>query len=120
MTTRKDVYEAIDKEREHQIQKYGKDKQQSLPGFLVILKRELDEAMLGWTDNETGRDAPLAEVVQVAAVAVACLEKYGVEGSAIATDDTPVPQSQIVCTPRYGLLPPVWRKSSEHNEGEVG
>lgn len=78
---------AIFLELEHQRQKWGSDKQQSLPGFLLILESEMDEAKRGWTKNSEGRNSPLSEVVQVAAVALACLTRYGVSGSARATDD---------------------------------
>lgn len=83
------VFEAIAKERKNQDDKWGEDKPQSLPGFLLILESELNEAKLGWTKNLDGKSAPLNEIVQLAATAVACLEKYGTSGSAIATDDIP-------------------------------
>jgi hypothetical protein len=89
LISKREVYEAITKEREYQDTKFGKYKEQSLPGFLVVLKNELDEAFLGWAKNSTGRSSALHEILQVAATAVACLEKYGVEGSAIATNDIP-------------------------------
>lgn len=78
------------KEREKQDQQWGEQKPQSLPGFLVILRSELHEAEQGWVKNVQGRHAPLNEILQIAAVAVACLEKYGVEGTAIATNDVPL------------------------------
>lgn len=82
------VYQYIDFEREHQDKKYGVDKPQSLPGFLLVLQREVQEAIDGWMNGVyEGRDAPLHEVVQVAATAVACLEKYGTRGTALATND---------------------------------
>jgi hypothetical protein len=83
------VWQAIDDELEHQRQKWGENKPQSLPGFFVVLQKELDEAVTAWVSNkwDRERDSPLAELVQVAAVAVAALEKYGTTGSAIATDD---------------------------------
>lgn len=87
--SREHVYAAIDKERTHQDQKWGANKPQSLPGFFVILRKELQEAEDAWVKNVTGDHAPLNELVQVAATAVACLEKYGVTGSATATNDIP-------------------------------
>lgn len=85
-----EVMDAIKKEREKQDQQWGEQKPQSLPGFLVILRSELHEAEQGWVKNVQGRHAPLNEILQIAAVAVACLEKYGVEGTAIATNDVPL------------------------------
>lgn len=78
---------AIHQELEHQRQKWGNDKPQSLPGFLLILESELAEAKHGWIKNLKGRNSPLAEVVQIAAVALACLARYGTHGSAMATND---------------------------------
>src|SRR4051794_18602957 len=78
---------AIHRELEHQRQKWGKHKPQSLPGFLLILESELREAKHGWMKNLDGRHSPLAEVVQIAAVAVSCLTRYGTSGSAGATND---------------------------------
>lgn len=89
---REQVYAAIDGERIHQDAKWGAGKEQSLPGFLLIIRKELEEAEIGWMKNEHGRDSALCEIVQIAATCVACLEKYGVMGSAIATDDIPVPE----------------------------
>lgn len=84
------IYRAIDGERQHQIDKYGADKQQSIPGFLLIIENELNEAKLGWTKNLTGRHSVMHEILQIAATAVAAMEKYGTSGSAKATDDIPV------------------------------
>lgn len=84
-----EVFEAIAQERKHQEDKWGENKPQSLPGYLMILESELNEAKLGWIKNLDGKSAPLNEIVQLAAVAVACLERYGVTGSAIATNDIP-------------------------------
>lgn len=88
MTTKEQIYDAIEKERDHQHTKYGWDKQQSFAGFLLVLERELQEAKDGWMRGiQQGRDSPLYEIVQVAAVAQACLEKYGLEGCPISTYD---------------------------------
>ena len=82
-------YEAIDRERDYQDAKWGKDQPQSLPGLLLVAQAELNEAIMGWIKNLPGKSAPLNELVQVAAVAVAALEKYGVDGCTASTDDIP-------------------------------
>ena len=87
--SRAEVYAAVDKERNHQDDKWGANKPQSLPGFLMVLEKELQEAKDAWVKNVDGEHAPLNEIVQIAATAVACLEKYGVTGSATATNDIP-------------------------------
>lgn len=84
---RQEVYIAIDQERDHQDRKWGPNKQQSLAGFLLVMRKELDEAEMGWMKDETGRHSPLHEIRQIAATAVACMERYGTEGNTICTDD---------------------------------
>ena len=85
--TRSEVYEAIDRERYHQLDKWG-GKPQSLAGYLLILQHEIDEAICGWMKNSTGRNSPLHEVLQVAAVAVACMEQYGSGGITVNSLDS--------------------------------
>jgi hypothetical protein len=86
---RSGVLEAIESELRHQQRKWGKNKQQSLAGFLLILEAELQEAKDGWMKNKTGPSAPLAEIVQVVATGIACLNYYGIRGNAKATFDIP-------------------------------
>jgi hypothetical protein len=81
------VVAAIVNELMYQECKWGAGKAQSLAGYLLIMQREINEAIDGWMKNADGRDAPLAEVVQVAAVAIRCLEEYGTKGSARPTRD---------------------------------
>lgn len=88
--TKEQVYELILIERRFQDSKWGEDKPQSLPGFLLILQKEIEEAIDGWMKNKHGRDSPLSEVTQIAAVAVACMERYGSYGTAHPTNDTPI------------------------------
>ena len=74
---------AISKERERQDEKWGslEVKQQSVAGYLLILEAEIAEAKAGWMKNIEGRHSALAEIVQIAAVAVACLQQHGVTGN---------------------------------------
>ena len=92
VATQEQVFAAIAAERDRQSTKWGKNKPQSLPGFLMVLERELAEAKEGWNKDLPGKSAPLNELVQVAAVAVAALERYGLTGNTISTDDIAVPQ----------------------------
>ena len=78
---------AIEAELSHQANKYGAAKEQSLPGFLLIMRKELDEAIEGWIRPKEGRDSCLHEVVQVVATGVAALNHYGVKGCARSTWD---------------------------------
>ena len=96
------VFEAIAQERKKQDLKWGVDKPQSLAGYLLVIQRELDEAVEGWNKDLPGKSAPLNELVQVAAVAVACLQRYGTTGSTISTNDVPAPQTDHVHTPGCG------------------
>lgn len=81
------VMAAIANELMYQDNKWGAGKSQSLAGYLLILQHEINEAVNGWMKNADGRNAPLNEVVQVAAVAVRCLEEYGTRGNARSTRD---------------------------------
>ena len=83
MLTLDEVFDKIREERVYQDKKWGPldRKGQSLAGFLLILRKELEEAEDGWMKNVEGRNSALAEVVQVAAVAVAMLQQYGFEGN---------------------------------------
>lgn len=89
LATRENVYLAISKERIYQDRKWGVDRPQSVPGFLLVMRKELDEAEKSWLKNVRGdRQTVLEEIVQVAATAVACLERYGVEGNTVSCNDT--------------------------------
>ena len=46
-----------------------------------ILEKELEEAKNGWMKNKTGKDSALAEIRQIAAVALACIQQHGIEGN---------------------------------------
>lgn len=84
-----EVAAAVRDERSFQYRRWGPDKKQSLAGYLLIMKKELDEAIEGWMRNETApRDSCLEEVVQVAATAFACLEVYGIKGCSRSRNDT--------------------------------
>lgn len=84
-----DVIEAIKKERAHQEAKWGKDDPQSCAGFLLIIQAELNEAIAGWMKNLPGKSACMNELVQVAATAIAALERYGTTGTPFSTNDIP-------------------------------
>jgi len=77
------VMKAIKTEREQQDLKWGtlNEKQQSIAGYLLILRKELEEAEKGWMKNVPGKHSALSEIVQVAAVAIACLEQHGLTGN---------------------------------------
>ena len=94
VATKQQVFDAIVAERNRQDEKWGVDRVQSLPGFLLVMESELEEAKRGWQKNLEGKSAPLNEVVQLAAVCFACLEAYGLTGNAFATADIPDPQPE--------------------------
>jgi NTP pyrophosphatase (non-canonical NTP hydrolase) len=76
MTTKQaDIFLAITREREYQERKYG-PRQLNLATWLLILGAELGEAQQAWVKGDYNN--LLCEVLQVAAVAVAMLEEYGV------------------------------------------
>jgi hypothetical protein len=83
MKSIEEVFAEIRKEREYQDAKWGTiaEHQQSIPGYLLIIRKELEEAENGWMKNVQGRDSAMAEILQIASVAVAALEQYGFEGN---------------------------------------
>lgn len=78
-----DVFSAIASELEKQDQQWGPldERRQSLAGYLLILDEELSEAKRGWAENVEGEHSALSELVQVAAVAVSCLQSHGLSGN---------------------------------------
>lgn len=74
-TFRAQVFEAIDREREYQLYKWG-NKEHSVPGWLLIMESELKEAKEGWVRGNGDSDA-LEELLQIVAVGVAALEQHG-------------------------------------------
>lgn len=81
--TRQEVFDMLNKEREYQEAKWGtiEERPHSIPGYLLIMRKELEEAESGWMKNAPGRDSALQEILQVAAVAIAALEQHGFEGN---------------------------------------
>lgn len=79
MTDRAAIYAAIDRERAYQDRKRPRSAPLSLPGYFLVARTELEEAERAWVTGD-GRVPPdaLCELLQVAAVAVAALEAYGV------------------------------------------
>lgn len=73
-----EVYAAITRERAFQDWKWGPlaVNSHTIAEWLMIMESELFEAKLAWTDNAEP-ESILQEILQVAAVAVACLEQYG-------------------------------------------
>jgi hypothetical protein len=78
-----EVVASLKLEREFQDAKYGSidNKQQSVAGYLLVLEAELNEAKTGWLKNVEGKHSSLAEIRQIAAVAIACLQQHGFEGN---------------------------------------
>lgn len=83
MLSFEEVISAIKDERWHQDMKWGslEEKQQTCAGYLLVLEAELEEAKAGWMKNIKGRNSSLSEILQIATVAVACLQQYGLEGN---------------------------------------
>lgn len=87
--TYEQVLQAITTEISNQNIKWGDDRPQSLAGFLLILRRQLNQAEESWV-KDLHSPSVLEEIVQVAAVSIECLKRYGVKGSAIPTNDIAV------------------------------
>lgn len=74
MGNRESIFAAINREREYQETKWGRT--HSVGAWLTVLRAELGEAEASWVKRPDDADA-LREILQVAAVAVACLEQNG-------------------------------------------
>lgn len=84
MTTRKEVYEAIDSERDYQQQRWGGDHYRTVGEYLIYMQDYLDEAKRQATrepDNPVGwrnvSDNTKDTIRKIAALAVACMEHNG-------------------------------------------
>lgn len=73
-----EVFDAVAAERRYQDRKWGSitEHPHSLGDWLLILEGEVKEAKAAWL--KLGTPATLLEVLQVAAVGVACLEDHGI------------------------------------------
>ena len=69
------------KERVFQDTKHGtlREHGHTIGEWILILEAELNEAKEALIKGGTGRDSVLQEIVQVGAVALACIEQHGVE-----------------------------------------
>jgi len=103
-----EVIKWIFEEREYQDNKFGKNKEQNLAGWILILQAEIKEAHDGWIKDCKGRNAPLHEILQIATVAFRCLEQYGKEGNTFSTDEEPsIPPREYIANevdPYNGVL----------------
>lgn len=79
MSSRIDVFDAITRERNYQDHKWGTIEQHphTVGEWLLVIEAELQEAKQGWVKGQGDIDA-LREILQVASVAVACLEQHGI------------------------------------------
>ena len=79
MTTRAEIFDAIDRERSYQDQKWGTLVQHphQLDEWIGIMARKLREARRAWAKEPSVNPAK-AELLQVIAVGVAALEQHGV------------------------------------------
>lgn len=74
---RKHIYDAIDRERIYQDEKYPPHNGHNVGAWLTIIRGELQEAEHAWLKSKSKED--LKEILQIASVCVACLEQWGVE-----------------------------------------
>lgn len=75
--TVQEIFEAIGRERAYQDNKHGtiEERPKCLAGWLLIMQHELGEALVAWNTSHSN-DSSLMELLQVAAVGVACLEQH--------------------------------------------
>ena len=70
----------IENERQHQERKWGTiaERPHSLEGYLILIRRELQEVEDAWAGGKESEPHALAELVQVMALAHAAFEEHGV------------------------------------------
>jgi hypothetical protein len=68
------IFKQIASERNYQDTKWG-DRHRAVGEWLVIMEGELEEAKQAWRKS-IGDEDTLAEIIQVAATAVHCLEQH--------------------------------------------
>lgn len=75
---RKQVYEAIDSERDHQDRKWGtvQEHPHEVGGWLTLMRKLLTDAEAAWASSN-GDQKALEEIRKVLAVGVACAEQHG-------------------------------------------
>ncbi|MFW5895171.1 MAG: hypothetical protein ACOCT9_00355 [archaeon] len=78
MPTRKEVYEAIDRERDYQDEKWGsiEENHHYIARWLMICADELYEASMA--DSVKNKEEVLKEILQMVSVGIACLEQHGI------------------------------------------
>jgi hypothetical protein len=78
-TNQQAVFDAVMREREYQSDKWGtlEEHPHTVGEWLLILESELNEAKQGWVKGKGDSDA-LKEILQVMAVACACIEQHGI------------------------------------------
>jgi hypothetical protein len=76
---RQAAFDAIVRERRYQEAKWGnlEEHPHEVGAWLTILRKELREAENAWCNNRGDKES-LKEILQIASVAVACLEQHGV------------------------------------------
>lgn len=81
MSARQLVIDSFLDEREYQIQKHGTTEEHSLSvgEWLLILERKLIAAKVVWNRPYMGNPSALEFLVQIGAIALACLEGHGVD-----------------------------------------
>lgn len=77
------VVDAICGERRFQDRKWGpiESNPHTLAGWLLVMRKELDEAELALIKGGTGRDSVMQEILQVIAVGCAAIEQHGLDGN---------------------------------------
>lgn len=75
-----EVFAAIARERSYQDRKWGAldTYHHNIDRWMEIASEEFDEAVAAWADIHVGAHVTQAELLQAAAVIVACLEQHGV------------------------------------------
>lgn len=85
--THKQVLDAVEQARHELHLSQAEGKEQSVAGYLLLLKRLVYRAETAWIHQPPPPNTVLDEILMMVALGMGCLEKYGVQGNPAPTDD---------------------------------
>lgn len=82
-----DAFQLLADEREQQDKEWGHqtERDQSIPGYIMIMRRKIQQAEDAWLDGSIGRESALFRITQAAATGVAALQEHAVSTGKAAT-----------------------------------
>jgi hypothetical protein len=91
MTTRQEVYEAINTEREYQdrLWEQSPSRPTSIGEAVLLLEEYVSRARLEWTGEPAPEERTLNVIRKIAGIAVRCMEQHGAPGRVLEILEAP-------------------------------